>query len=539
MKQKILILTLLLTVLFTVVACSAAEPAATPTTQPAATTTETTAATPAQETATADTATPIGWSEESHGNDGDPNYEVVFPQDKVNQITITISPESWAAMQADMTALFGEPGTKQGGGPGGMPGDGGDFAPPAEGERPEPPAGDGGGMPGGGDFAVANPMWVTATISFEGKTWTNVGVRYKGNSSLQSSWNSQSAALPFKLDFDELEDTYPQIKNQRFYGFKQLSLANNFGDASAMRDSVAYGVLKEAGLAAAETATYEVFLDHGDGPVALGLYTMVEVIDDTVISHYFNDDGGNIYEAEGAGVSLAEGTLDQLSTGFQKESNEDENDWSDLEALYNVLHSQDRTANPEAWRAELESVFDVNTFLDWLAISAVIQHWDTYGAMAHNFYLYNNPDTGQLTWISWDHNMILGNGGMGGNGGGMPPQNNREQEKPQGNAPAGGPGGHSTSLDKADVDENWPLIRYLLDDPVYYAKYLDYLQETIDGPFNAEQMAQKYRQRAELLAPYVEKYGDATAFTAAVETLVEQTSSRAAAVTEFLATATP
>lgn len=551
MNRKILILTLILTILFTLVACAAEKPAdnnaAMPTTTTAQSATATpesvpaaeATATPAQETA-ADTTSPIGWSEESHSNDVDPNYEVVFPQDKVNRITITISPENWAAMQADMTDLFGEPGARSGGGPGAMPG-GGDFAPLAEGGMPD----------GGGDFAIANPMWVTATIAFEGKTWTNVGVRYKGNSSLQNSWNNQSAALPFKLDFDEFEDAYPEIKNQRFYGFKQLSLANNFGDASYMRDTIAYGVLKDAGLAAAETATYEVFLDHGDGPVALGLYTMVEVIDDTVISHYFDDDSGNIYEAEGAGVSLAEGALDQLSTGFQKESNEDENDWSDLEGLYNILHSANRITSPEAWRAELESVFDVDTFLEWLAISAVIQHWDTYGAMAHNFYLYNNPDTGQLTWISWDHNMTLGNSMGGGGDGGMPPRSEEGQAPeapaaPQGSAPAGGPGGrggpgggHSTTLDKAEVNENWPLIRYLLDDPVYYAKYLDYLQKTIDGPFNAEQIAQKYRQRAELLAPYAEKYGATATFTAAIEALIEQTNSRAAAVTGFLATAVP
>ena len=36
---------------------------------------------------------PTGWSEASHSNDSDPNYDLVFPQDKVNQITITIDPE--------------------------------------------------------------------------------------------------------------------------------------------------------------------------------------------------------------------------------------------------------------------------------------------------------------------------------------------------------------------------------------------------------------------------------------------------------------
>ena len=45
-----------------------------------------------------DVARPEGWTEESHGNDADPNYDTVFPQDKVNTVTITIAPEEWQAM---------------------------------------------------------------------------------------------------------------------------------------------------------------------------------------------------------------------------------------------------------------------------------------------------------------------------------------------------------------------------------------------------------------------------------------------------------
>ena len=83
---------------------------------------------------------PAGWNEETHSNNVEPNYEVVFPVDKVNQITITITPENWAAMQEDMTNLYGEQGSRGGmGGPGGMnmpPG----GAPPAD--MPAPDAGE-------------------------------------------------------------------------------------------------------------------------------------------------------------------------------------------------------------------------------------------------------------------------------------------------------------------------------------------------------------------------------------------------------------
>jgi hypothetical protein len=44
----------------------------------------------------ASTTRPDGWTEETHGNKADPNYEVVFPQESVNQIKITVTAEDWS-----------------------------------------------------------------------------------------------------------------------------------------------------------------------------------------------------------------------------------------------------------------------------------------------------------------------------------------------------------------------------------------------------------------------------------------------------------
>ncbi|MFN2111800.1 MAG: hypothetical protein ACK2TT_01650 [Anaerolineales bacterium] len=46
-------------------------------------------------------------------NGDQPDYETVFPQDQVNEITITISPEDWQLMMDDMRDLFGEQGSGQ------------------------------------------------------------------------------------------------------------------------------------------------------------------------------------------------------------------------------------------------------------------------------------------------------------------------------------------------------------------------------------------------------------------------------------------
>jgi spore coat protein CotH len=428
-------------------------------------------------------------------------------------------------MQADMVDLLGEAGSGEGdpGFGGGEPPEGGlrppggdgfpqGFEPPAGGERRAPPAG--GRGPGPGDMTPENPMWVPATVEFEGRTWTDVGVRYKGNSSLASGWRSGALKLPLKLDFDEFEDEVPAIEDQRFYGFKQLSLANGFSDPSFLRDAATAGILQEAGLPAAETAFYEVILDYGQGPVSLGLYTLIEVVDDTVVERTFGSDDGNIYEAEGPAASFAASTRDRIEDSFEKENNRDQDNWSDLEALFDVLHDEQRTREPAAWRAELESIFDVEGFLEWLAISAAIEHWDAYGAMSHNYYLYHDPGTGRLAWISWDHNMAMSKG--------------------RGDPGGRGPASRSVSLDKAEVTGDWPLIRYLLDDPVYDARYLDYLAETVAGPFEPDHMAEVYGTMAELIAPYAAADVGQATFDAAVQELVDHAYQRAEAVEAFL-----
>lgn len=524
---------------------------------------------------------PDGWTDATHSNNVAPNYDVVFPQDTVNTITITIAPDEWTAMLDDMTQLAGEFGTGGGLGPGRMPGnfmppDGQSFTPPDgmgengfPGGRPGgqrgdfvppqmppdgfqfPPSGDMGqnGFPGGrggmgGDiFNGRNPMWVAVDIEFNGITWPNVGMRFKGNSSLSGTWRSGIYKLPFKLDFDEFEDDYPEINNQRFYGFKQISFSSNWSDDSLLREKVTADVFRDAGLVASQTAFYAVYVDYGEGPVYFGLYTAVEVVEDTVIETQFSDGSGNVYKPEGRAATFAFGTFnpDELD----KETNKSAADYSDVQALYDALHDPTRQSDPDAWRAKLEAVFDVDTFLRWLAANTIVQNWDTYGQMSHNYYLYNNPDTGLLTWIPWDNNMALSEGfnmgGRRGRGGGQP------DTMPGGmmGGPMGGQPQASLSFDKAGVSAQWPLIRYLLDQPEYYAAYVDNLAEISEGAFAPTPMAETYTRLHTLIAPYVvgengeqPRYTNLSspeAFAQSLDSLIAHAQSRYEATQAFLA----
>jgi len=86
-------------------------------------------------------------------------------------------------------------------------------------------------------FMMSNedPIYVSATVKFNNHTWWHVGIRYKGQSTLTGAMMSMSHKYPFRLNFDKFEDDYPEIDNQRFYGFDELIFNNNWYDPSFLR----------------------------------------------------------------------------------------------------------------------------------------------------------------------------------------------------------------------------------------------------------------------------------------------------------------
>lgn len=420
------------------------------------------------------------WTDATHSKDADPNYAEVFDNTLVKRFDFVVTEERWQSMLDDMTATYGT-------------------------------FGQGSGTPGLLD-TDEDPIFVPADVFYNGTQWYRVGIRFKGNSTLQGSWRSGILKLSFKMDFDEFEDDYPQVDNQRFFGFKKFSLKNNYDDESLMRETVAADVFRAAGVPVSHTGFYTLYVDHGNGPEYFGLYTLVEEVDGEVLDTQFSNDDGNLYKPEDDGATFAAGSFGEAY--FEKKTNEDEEDWSDVQAVFAALHDTTASTDPATWRANLEAVFNVDGFLKYLAVNEVIQNWDTYGKMPHNFYLYNDPDTSKLTWIPWDNNEALQTGKQGG----------------------------ALALDFSNLSAaSWPLIGKLYADEIYRAQYNAYLQEVIGGAFETSSIQALYDTYALLIEPYAttERAGysfleSASDFASAVSVLKAHASSRDAAVDAYL-----
>lgn len=472
----------------------------------------------------------------------DPDYEQAFPQDRVARLDITITPADWEAMLADMTEMAGEFGTGMGMGPGmemPMPDasacEGLAAGDACEGEfmgqvimgdctdfmgmlvcLPEDLPGPGMGGDGGTDLLPSTPIYVECEVTSGTDVWKHVGIRFKGNSSLSLAWSQGVYKLPLRLNFDKFEDIYPEIKNQRFYGFESLSLSNGSLDASLLRDKLGTDLFAEVGIPAPATAFYRIFIDHGEGPKYFGLYTGIELPEDeSFLDRRFGGHDGNLYKPDGAAARWD--VWDPETLG--KENNEEAADYSDAQALFDALHA-DRS-DAAAWRDGLAARLDVDGFLHWLSLNAVVQDWDVYGRMPHNYYMYADPaDAARFQWIPWDHTFAFSGSGQGF-------------------------GGQGVSLGMDEVGEEWPLIRFLLDDPVYRERYLQFVEQAAASEYTPAAMGPRFEAAHALIAPYVvgaegEQPGytfvtSEAAFAATLDELLAHVEQRQQDVAEFLA----
>jgi len=113
----------------------------------------------------------------------------------------------------------------------------------------------------------------------------------------------------------------------------------------------------------------------------------------------------------------------------------------------------------------------VDGFLKYLAVNNTIQNWDTYGKMTHNYYLYNDPADGLIKWIVWDNNEAFQLGKQGG----------------------------AVSFGMSEVGIDWPLMNFLIADPVYEAQYKNHIKSFIEGPFAVAEMSTYYENGRTLL----------------------------------------
>lgn len=258
--------------------------------------------------------------------------------------------------------------------------------------------------------------WIEATVTIDGDTYQQVGMRLKGNSSLRGltgggmggggddfNASDDPETLPWLIRLDKYVD------GQNHDGLVELVVRSN-NSATALNEAVALDLLEAAGLAS-QDSVYASFIVNGSDQE---LRLVMEHLDDVWLEKSFSSDGV-LYKAESSGDYSYRGEdPDSYDEIFDLEAGEDNGDLTPLiEFLDFINNSDDATFN-----AELSEHLDIETFASYLALEDLMNNFDDIDGPGNNSYLYYDTETGVFTVVPWDHNLAFGTGPGGGFGDG-------------------------------------------------------------------------------------------------------------------------
>lgn len=219
--------------------------------------------------------------------------------------------------------------------------------------------------------------WFSATVTLDGETVEDVAISKKGG------WGSVSDTKPsLKLDYNKGE-----YDDRTLQGEKNFTLNNNVQDRSLIKQCLSYSVFADAGVHAPRCNFVRITAQGMD----LGIYTHVEAIKKPFLLRSFGNKSGNLYETQHDGAFI-----ESRVPYFEKKTNEDETDRADLMAVVEAMKADDEAL----WEA-VDQVINLDSFITFAIMEALLGHADGFTSYQNNVYIYNNPDDGRFYFIPW------------------------------------------------------------------------------------------------------------------------------------------
>jgi len=233
--------------------------------------------------------------------------------------------------------------------------------------------------------------WKEATkVTVDGQTVNKAGIRKKG---FIGSVNSIKPSL--KIRFDKF------VEGQELYGITRLTLNNNLQDASQLVQCLAYDLARKAGLVASRCNFARVTV-NGE---FLGVYSNVESIKKRMISRFFDDADGDLYEG-----TVADFRDDWMIT-FEAKTDATDPALGPIKALTEALKAPDADL-----LGKLSPLLDMQGFYTFWALNQLMGNADSYFTKGNNYFLYNDPaPDGRMHFILWGADATFyDKGGTGG-----------------------------------------------------------------------------------------------------------------------------
>lgn len=175
-----------------------------------------------------------------------------------------------------------------------------------------------------------------------------------------------------------------------FHGLKKFHLNNSVQDASYLSEWVCTELFREAGVPATRVAHALVELNSRK----LGLYVLLESMDQEFLGRYFLNSKGNLY---------GDSRFADISEPLARMEGKGELTRADLKALTAAAQERD----PAKLVRDFPQVLDLDHFLSFMALEVMLCHWDGYTFAAHNYRVYEDPDSGKAFFFPHDMDQML------------------------------------------------------------------------------------------------------------------------------------
>lgn len=302
------------------------------------------------------------------------------------------------------------------------------------------------------------------SILINGMLYDSVAVKYKGNSSFDSTKNKNP--LHIRLD---------KFKNQDYEGYQDIKLSNCYADPSFIREVLAYNILKN--YMHCPLSNFATVYINGN---YIGIYSNSEDIGKKFLGNHFYSSNGTFIKCN---PSVNPGPTTKSNFRYLGIDSNLYTTFYEIKSKYGwsalVEFCDSMTNNTNSY----ENTIDVDRYLWMLAFNNLFVNLDSYnGVFAQNHYTFRDQ-TNHYNPIVWDLNMCFGGFPFAGQG--PTSMGNQTLSSMQ-----------QFPINHHSADDYWPLIKGIQSNATWKRKYIAHIKTMFNEYISNNQyqnLANQYR----------------------------------------------
>ncbi len=222
--------------------------------------------------------------------------------------------------------------------------------------------------------------YAEGSITEGGKTLKHVAIKLKGSA---GSFQGIDQKPGLTLSFDKFKGA------ERFHGMKKFHLNNCAQDGTYLHEFIGGEIARKAGVPASRCGHAFVTLNGRD----LGLYVVKEAFTKEFLATFYSDTTGDLYDG---------GFVREIDENTEKDTGDPKNK-TDLKELVAACQEGDNAKRLE----RLGKVLDIDKYLSFMAMEAILGHWDGYNFNRNNYRFYKDPSTGKISFFVHGMDQVL------------------------------------------------------------------------------------------------------------------------------------